>query len=96
MVGIAGTGYAFGSIRRTIGGGFGPIEWTGPLSYPGSSATTGNTVIGDQAIGIYQLPLDSTVYAYVATVPEPAAIMPLLAALGGGWFLLRQRGPRAG
>ena len=96
VVGIAGTGYAFGSIRRTIGGGFGPIEWTGPLSYPGSSATTGNTVIGDQAIGIYQLPSDSTVYAYVATVPEPAAIMPLLAALGGGWFLLRQRGPRAG
>ena len=96
VVGIAGTGYAFGSIPRTIGGGFGPIEWTGPLSYPGASATTGNTVIGDQAIGIYQLPSDSTVYAYVATVPEPATIMPLLAALGGGWYLLRRGGTRAG
>ena len=91
VVGIAGGGYTFGSIARSLDGGFGTIDWTGPLSYPGASMTTGNTVIGDQAIGIYQLPSDSTVYAYVATVPEPAGILPALAAIGGGWWLLRRR-----
>jgi hypothetical protein len=91
VVGIAGAGYAFGSIARLENGTFSPVDWTGPLSYPGASTTTGNTVIGDQAIGIYQLPNDSTVYAYVATVPEPAAMLPVLAALGCGWCLLRRR-----
>jgi hypothetical protein len=91
LVGIAGTGYAFGSIARLENGTFGPIDWTGPLSFPGASTTTGNTVIGDQVVGIYQLPSDSTVYAYVATVPEPAAMLPLIAALGCGWCLLRRR-----
>ncbi|MEX0687122.1 MAG: hypothetical protein WD072_00460 [Pirellulales bacterium] len=96
VIGITGTSYAFGSIPRNLNGSFGSIEWTSPLSYPGASTTTGNTVIGNQAIGIYLLPSDSTVYAYVATVPEPATIMPPLAALGGGWYLLRRRGTRAG
>jgi len=91
VVGIAGTGFAFGSITRLENGTFSPVDWTGPLSYPGASTTTGNTVIGDQAIGIYQLPNDSTVYAYVATVPEPAGIVPVLAALGSGWWFLRRR-----
>lgn len=91
VVGIAGSGYAFGSIARLGNGTFGPIDWTGPLFYPNASVTTGNTVIGDQAIGIYQLPGDTTVYAYVATVPEPAVMLPVLAALGCGLCLRRRR-----
>ena len=91
VVGIAGGGYAFGSIARLGNGTFGPIDWTGPLSYPNASATTGNTVIGDQAIGIYQLAGDSAVYAYVATVPEPSGTLPVVVALGSGWWLLRRR-----
>ena len=95
VVGIAGTGYAFGSIDRLENGTFGPIGWTGPLVYPNASTTTGNTVIGDQVLGIYQLPNDSTVYAYVATVPEPQSMVPVLAVLGGGWLLLRRRFSRS-
>jgi hypothetical protein len=91
VIGIAGAGYAFGSIARLQDGTFGPVDWTGPLSFPNASTTTGNTVIGDQAIGIYQLSGDSAVYAYVATVPEPTTILPVVAALGCGWCLLRRR-----
>ena len=91
VVGIAGAGDAFGSIARLENGTFGPVDWTGPLSFPGASTTTGNTVIGDQVLGIYQLPNDTTVYAYVATVPEPAALLPVVAALGCGWCLVRRR-----
>jgi hypothetical protein len=95
VVGIAGTGYAFGSIIRFQDGTFSPVNWTGPLSFPGASMTTGNTVIGDQVLGIYQLPNDATVYAYVATVPEPQSMVPVLAVLSGGWLLLRRRFPRS-
>ncbi|MFM1904676.1 MAG: hypothetical protein RLZZ440_2576 [Planctomycetota bacterium] len=91
LVGVAGTSYLFATVDRIPGGGFGPATWTGPLSYPGASTTTGNTVIGDQVLGIYQLPNDATVYAYVATVPEPAGLIGALAALGCGGWLLRRR-----
>jgi hypothetical protein len=80
-----------GSIARLENGTFGPVNWTGPLFFPGASTTTGNTVSGDQLLGIYQLPNDPTVYAYVATVPEPAALLPVVAALGCGWCLVRRR-----
>lgn len=82
-------------IPRNLNGSFDPIEWTGPHLYPGAFATTGNTVIGDQANGSYPLPNESTTYTNVATVPEPAAILPLLAALGCG-YLLQRRATRAG
>jgi hypothetical protein len=95
VIGIAGTGYAFASVRRNLDGSFAPASWTGPLTFPGSTMTTGNTVIGQEAIGIYTLPSDSTVYAYVASVPEPSAW--LTAAGGLGWAALRlaRRRPRA-
>jgi len=72
VIGIAGTGYAFATITRNQDGSFGSATWTGPLSYPNSSMTTGNTVIGNEAIGIYTLGGSSDVYAYVASVPEPS------------------------
>lgn len=95
VIGIAGTGYAFASVRRNQDGSFAPASWTGPLSYAGSTMTTGNTVIGEQAIGIYTLPSDTAVYAYVATVPEPSAW--LAGASGLAWAALRlaRRRPRA-
>jgi len=95
VIGIAGTGYAFASIARSQDNSFGPARWTGPLSYPGSAMTTGNTVIGNEAIGIYTLTSGSTVYAYVATVPEPSAPSLVLAGLaslaGCGWATVRRR-----
>jgi hypothetical protein len=78
VIGISGTGYAFASIDRLPNGSFGSASWRGPLSYPGSTMTTGNTVVDSMAIGIYTLPSDSTIYAYVATVPEPATATLLL------------------
>jgi hypothetical protein len=91
VIGIASTGYAFASITRNPNNSFGPANWTGPLSYPGSTMTTGNTVIGNQAIGVYTLPSDSTVYAYVATVPEPSTYAMALAGLACGGYLVRRR-----
>jgi len=95
VIGIAGTGYAFASITRNPDNSFGPARWTGPLSYPGSAMTTGNTVIGDQAIGIYTLPSDSTVYAYVAAVPEPSTYAMALAGIACGGFSMWRRRQRA-
>ena len=57
--------------------------------------TTGNTVIGNQAIGVYTLPSDSTVYAYVATVPEPSTYCMALAGLACGGYSLFGRRKRA-
>ena len=91
LIGIAGTGYAFASVRRNPDNSFGTATWTGSLSYPGSTLTTGNTVIGDQAIGIYTLPSSSDVSAYVATVPEPSALG--LIAAGMGFAGLMRMGP---
>jgi hypothetical protein len=92
VIGIASTGYTFASITRNPNNSFGPANWTGPLSYPGSTMTTGNTVIGNQAIGVYTLPSDSTVYAYVATVPEPSTWLVGAAGLGcAGWGAFRRR-----
>lgn len=91
VIGIAGSGYAFGSITRQQSGTFGPIDWTGNLAYPGASVTTGNTVIGDQTIGIYQLSGTSAVYAYVATVPEPSTwVMGAVGIACAGGILLRR------
>lgn len=95
VIGIAGTGYAFASVRRNLDGSFAPASWTGPLSFPGSTMTTGNTVIGQEAIGIYTLPSDSTVYAYVASVPEPSAWLTAAGGLGWGALRLARRRPRA-
>jgi hypothetical protein len=82
LVGIDGDGYGFASVTRFGNGTFGPANWTGPLSYPGSTMTTGNTVVGNQAIGIYMLPSDPAIYAYVTAVPEPATTW--IAAVGAG------------
>ncbi len=97
LVGIDGDGYGFASVTRLGNGTFGPANWTGPLSYPGSTMTTGNTVVGNQAIGIYMLESDPAIYAYVTAVPEPS--MTGLAAIGVGlasaaWR--RRRRPLAG
>lgn len=92
VVGIAGTGYAFASIPRNLDGSFGPAEWRGPLSFPDSSMTTGNTVIGDQALGIYTLASSTgVIYAYVATVPEPTAALPALLGVGAAFALAIRR-----
>jgi len=97
VIGISGTGYAFASIARNPDNSFGPANWTGPLSYPGSTMTTGNTVIGDQAIGIYTMTsgTTSTLNAYVATVPEPSTACMALAGLVGSCYALFRRRTRA-
>jgi hypothetical protein len=82
LIGISGTGYAVASVGRNPDTSFGTASWRGPLSYPGSTMTTGNTIIGDQAIGIYTLSSGTSVYAYVATVPEPSVSVIAAVVLG--------------
>lgn len=64
---------------RNGDGTFTPSGWI-PLVVPGSSFTTGNTVIDNFGIGIYITSTSAGTAAYVATVPEPGAT--LLAAVG--------------
>jgi hypothetical protein len=91
LIGISGTGYAVASVGRNPDTSFGTASWRGPLSYPSSTMTTGNTIIGDQAIGIYTLPSGTSVYAYVATVPEPSVSVIAAAVLGLAALQLRRR-----
>ena len=59
--------------------------------------TTGNTVLGDQAIGSYMMVsgTTTTVTAYVATVPEPSTPCMALAGLACGGYSAFRRRPRA-
>lgn len=55
----------FASVTRKPDGGFGEPVWT-PIAYPGGKATTGNTVVDNQALGIF---ITSTgTQSYIATV----------------------------
>jgi hypothetical protein len=55
---------------RTGDGSFSRGDWV-PLSVPGSTSTTGNTVIDNFALGVYTTATSAGTAAYVATVPEP-------------------------
>lgn len=88
-------GVDYVAVTRNSDGSFSRGDWIG-LDVPGSTMTTGNTVIDNLALGVYMSGSTSGVASYVATVPEPAAAWPLvgLAILGGSAVVRRWRLPR--
>lgn len=62
-----GQGAAFVNIGRTSSGGFGDAAWT-DYAYPGATVTSGNTVLSNYVLGIYETGTNIA-YGYVATIP---------------------------
>lgn len=86
-------GVDYVEVTRTGSGSFTRGEWV-PIQVPGSSMTTGNTVIDGMALGIYMTgTTGSTVFGYVATVPEPGSLALAAAgvALAAGAAAVRRR-----
>lgn len=69
-------------------GAFSDATWT-DVTIPIGIATTGNTIIGDNVLGIY---VDTTSHSYVATIPEPATWS--LLSLGAALVLQHRRSRR--
>lgn len=88
-------GVDYVAVTRNDDGSFSRGDWIG-LDVPGSTMTTGNTVIDNVAIGISMSDSTWAMASCVATVPEPAAALPLvgLAILGGSAVVRRWRLPR--
>jgi hypothetical protein len=71
VIGATTSGAVFAFIARNGDGSFAKPVWT-PIAYPGSSLTTGNTVYGDIAMGIYMVSGVTGVRSYTANVdPHP-------------------------
>ncbi len=77
----------FANVKvNPLTGAFEDITWT-QILVPGADATSGNTVVGNNVLGIYVTEDGST--SYLATVPEPSTYA--LLALGAGVVLLGAR-----
>jgi len=72
-------GVDYVEVTRTGSGSFTRGDWV-PIAVPGSTMTTGNTVLDGKAMGIYMTSTSANVFGYVATVPEPGGLT--LAAAG--------------
>lgn len=85
-------GVDYVAVTRNGDGSFSRGDWIG-LNVPGSTMTTGNTVIDNLALGVYMSGSTSGVATYVATVPEPVAAVSMvgLAAVGTVVALRRRR-----
>lgn len=85
-----GMGAFLGSIRVLPDGSFSEATWT-DIAFPYATVTSGNTVVGNTVLGVYEgAPLGPS---YIATVPEPTS--GTLCLLGAGLLLLRfHRGSR--
>jgi hypothetical protein len=62
-----GIGGFFASIAREADGLFSKADWT-PITVPGASLTTGNTVIDNHVLGIYGPGETAPINSYIATV----------------------------
>ena len=60
----------FASITRTPDGSFSKADWTN-IAFPNADLTTGNTVIGNNVLGVYALSGNSDISSYLATVSNP-------------------------
>lgn len=86
-------GVDYVAVTRNGDGSFSRGDWIA-LDVPGSTMTTGNTVIDNLALGIYMTGSTAGVATYVATVPEPAAVAAFLGlAAVGGVAAVRRRWP---
>ncbi|MFM7206683.1 MAG: hypothetical protein ACKO4T_08450 [Planctomycetaceae bacterium] len=85
-------GVDYVAVTRNGDGSFSRGGWI-RLDVPGSTMTTGNTVIDNLARGVYMSGSTSGVATYVATVPEPATAVSLavLAAVCVSAVARRQR-----
>lgn len=82
-----GLGAFFASVKvNQLTGAFYDMTWTN-IAFPGADGTSGNTVVGNNVLGIYVTEDGST--SYLATVPEPSTYA--LLALGVGALLLGAR-----
>ncbi len=91
LIATTDSGAAFVSVERNEDGSFSDAVWTN-LLVPGSSLTTGNTVIDNIGIGVYDTTDPTGIATYTAVVPEPGSWG--LLGLGAAWagvFLLRSR-----
>lgn len=66
-----GIGGFFASIVREADGSFSTADWV-PVAVPGSSVTTGNTVIDNHVLGIYAPGAAVPISSYIATVLPPS------------------------
>ena len=57
----------FASITRLPDGSFSQADWTN-IAFPNADLTTGNTVIGNNVLGIYSPGHNSDISSYIATV----------------------------
>ena len=60
----------FASITRTPDGSFSKADWTS-VAFPNANLTTGNTVIGNNVLGVYAPGGNSDISSYLATVSNP-------------------------
>ena len=60
----------FASITRTPDGSFSKADWTN-IAFPNADLTTGNTVIGNNVLGVYAPSGSSDISSYLATVSNP-------------------------
>jgi hypothetical protein len=67
-------GAFFASIARLPDGSFSAADWT-EIAFPNADRTTGNTVIGNNVLGVYAPGLNSDVSSYLATVFNPNSLL---------------------
>lgn len=65
----SGGGAAYVQVARNSDGSFATPVWT-MLTYPGASVMSANTVYENNVLGVYELPNNSQVYSYLATINQ--------------------------
>ena len=86
------TGAAFATVGRNDDGTFDTARWVAIANPNSIGISTGNTVIDNNLLGIYQ-PAGGGIQSYVATIPEPSALY-LLGIGMAGLALLHPRNRR--
>lgn len=97
LTGIVTTGGTlrgfFASVPRKSDGSFGEATWT-PIFYQGSTVTTGNTVVGNNVLGIF---LNGGTQSYIATVQPDQSVAVSVAKSGTkATFTITNTGDTAG
>jgi hypothetical protein len=79
--------FGFFASVQVVDGKFTTASWES-IVYPGSTATSGNTVYGNSVLGVYAGEDGSS--SYIATVPEPATGLLLIGGIGAMFFARRR------
>lgn len=81
-----GLGAFAASVAVLPGGGFSDAVWT-DVSTPGATFISGNTIVGDNVMGIYTS--NGETLSYIATIPEPTSLVLLTLGIGALFFRYR-------